>query len=151
MSTVRELALDLAVVKAMADTIKGVEADLKANALQLLDPGDRKHATVDGVDCGTVSVSSPTSRWSVVDDAAFTAWVGKNHPTAMVQVVRDSDRKAILDGIAVSGEVPDGVSERSGASYVSVRLTTAQREALVAAYRSGRVAIPELGPAPDVS
>ena len=142
--TPRDLATRAALVKAMIDVLRDVDAATKTALMDVLDPGDRKHASVDGRDCGTVSVSKGRESWKVTDDAAFTRWVKTHRPDAIVESVRKSDQASILAGIKGDGEVPDGVEPSFGDPYVSVRLTDDQRSELIAAFRSGAARLPEL-------
>ena len=82
--TLRDLVNQTVAAKAVADELGRLIAGNKAKIMRDLDAGDRKHATVAGVDCGTVSVSSPDERFAVGDVAAFTAWVKTHRPDAIV-------------------------------------------------------------------
>lgn len=143
----REVALRLAALKAVKDALTKEEGSSKGALMDDLDPGDRKQAALpDGTKVATVSVSQREAAFKVTDERAFLAWVKEHRPTAIVEAVRESDQKSILEGIATSGEMPDGVElGEPGAPYVSVRQSAEQAEALVAAWRRGEVALPNLG------
>ena len=146
--TLRDLVNQTVAAKAVADELGRLIAGNKAKIMRDLDAGDRKHATVAGVDCGTVSVSSPDERFAVGDVAAFTAWVKTHRPDAIVttESVRSSDQTSILAGIPESGEIPDGVELVVGDPVVSLRMTQPQRAAMLAAVRAGSIGVPELLP-----
>lgn len=142
--TARDAALQAAVMKALGTIVKDVDDRVRRDVMTVLDPGDRKSAVLpDGTKVGTVSVTEGRQGWRVVDDRAFLEWVREHRPHAIVEQVRDSDKRAILDGIRKTGEVPDGVEPTQGAPYVTVRQSDDQAAAVVDAWRSGALDIPD--------
>jgi hypothetical protein len=143
----RTVALKLAALKAVKDHLTSEDALAKGELMDDLDPGDRKTAALpDGTKVGTVTVSQRDAAFKVTDERAFVAWVKEHRPTAIVEAVRESDQKDILERIPDTGEIPDGVElGEPGAPYVSVRQSKDEAEALVAAWRRGEVALPNLG------
>ena len=148
MTTAREAALTAAAVKALQDGIRDARAVADAAVMAALDPGDRKNAVLpDGTKVGTVSVSNQGEPvWRVTDPDAFLRWVKEHRPTAIVEAVRSSDQKSILDAIPDTGELPDGVDLVDGkAPYVSVgKQTDEQRAAIAKAWADGTLEIPDL-------
>lgn len=146
-SGVRQVALKLAAIAAVKKHLTGVDNDAKADLMEHLDAGDRKTAVLpDGTSIGTVSVSKPGDPQVVVTDSRkFLAWVKEHRPTAIIEAVRESDQKSILEAALTDGEVPDGCDLTDGkASYVSVRQTEEQRQAVVTAWRDGSLALPSI-------
>lgn len=146
-SGVRSVALRLAAISAVKKHLTAVDNQAKDELMGHLDPGDRKGAVLpDGTEIGTVYVTKAGGpEVKVVDERAFLAWVKENRPTGIVEYVRDSDRKSILEGALTSGELPDGTEVGDGkASYVGVRQTEPQRQAVVDAWRSGALALPSI-------
>lgn len=161
----RDRLVRLAALKLLTDEIKKtVDAD---KAALFDDVGGRMGGTgavVDGKEIGTVSIaegrdeSGSHAGWVVYDPVAFVKWTKANYPTAVIETVRDSDRKMILASIekwsAEGKDVPDGVKPaQKGDPYVVVNQTAEQRENAVRAYREGRLVLPEMAPqieeAPD--
>lgn len=148
--SLREIGQRLALLKALNDATKtaiertkhefGEEvgwARLSGLAARL--PDESEGATL------SVVVSEEGSP-VVTDDRAFLAWVKRNRPTAIVETVRDSDRKDILAKCVETGELPDGVGISDPKDpYVMVRQTTAQRANTIRAWRErGDLALPDL-------
>jgi hypothetical protein len=146
--TLGDVALDLAAVKAVKEHVEALWAGLRDEAAALLEPGDKKAAKLpDGTTAASVLMTDPkeSSGWQVVDESAFLAWVKEHRPTAVIEQVRVSDRRSILDGIATSGELPDGVDSWSKRlpPHVTVSQTPAQRAAVIHAWQTGALALPE--------
>jgi len=145
-STAREAAVRVAVLKALTDQIKETVAQARADVLKQLGAGDRKNAILpDGTSVGTVTVSVREGKVQayVEDEAAFLAWVTEERPDEIITEVRSSYRRALLDGLAKTGEVVPGVSfSRADDSepYVTVRQTDAQVAAVVCAWQDGSLA-----------
>lgn len=134
MSQARQLALRLAAIKAVKDVVTAAEKAAKAEAADVLDPGDRKNAvTDDGASVGTITYAQPSDALRVVDESAFLAWVKQNRPSAVVESVRESDKTSILTAAQATGELPDGVDLVTRAGYITVRQSPAQVAALMAA------------------
>ena len=145
--SVTELATRLTAIKTAARVLADAERDTKAALLDAVGPGRTVHAWVDGADCGTVSVTKPAPPGlTVTDDAAFLAWCRVNAPHAIVETVRDIDRRAILTHATETGDLPDGVDLASSQSRptVSVRMSGEQREALIDAFETGRLSVADV-------
>lgn len=154
MST-HELATKLAVFKVLSDLIKTQVDDTKAAVTESMEPGDRVTAKLqDGTKIASVTLTDPSARAKVVDEAAFTKWVEANAPSEVVATVRESYRKQLLDAVKSRGapvtengeEIP-GVDVTTTDPYPSVRAASGAQEAIAKAWRDGTVqlgALPEL-------
>lgn len=135
-----DLATRLAAIKAAKTLLDREEKAAKTALLAELGPGDRKHARVDGADCATVSVSGAEPGLTVDDPDAFLAWCKTNTPDAVEERVRDTSKRAIFTAALRSGDMPDGVGlGPDRAPTVTVRMTSDQQDALLGAFRSGRL------------
>lgn len=93
-----------------------------------------------GANLGTVSWTSGRASVKVVDQSAFTAWVKRNHPTEIVETVRDSFTKKLFDEIKTKaepgdetpigpdGEVVPGLRVTHGNPYPSCKPTDEARQ-----------------------
>jgi len=144
--SVDQTVLELAGLKALADHVKGLTDEAKKVLAGQLRRGTISAFVEDGdepVDVGTVVVVPTRFAWDVVDEVAFLKWVKTNRPTAIVESVRSSDQKSILEGVEAAakagGEVPDGVGRVRSTGYVQVKQTADQRDALLEAAADGRL------------
>ena len=146
MSNVNDLAVRLSAIKAVRDHLDTAERATKTALRGLLDAGDRKHARLpNGEDAATITVTAPKDGLRVTDAAAFTAWCKTHHPDAIIEQVRTSDQAAILAAATKTGDMPDGVDYRpAGAPTVTVRMTADQQDALMDAFRNGRIAFADV-------
>lgn len=134
---VNEVAVELSLIKAMKDALAVAEKKAKAELQEVIARGTA-YATVPNLgEVGTVVVTADVAgTWQVVNEAAFLAWVKEHRPGAIVESVRESDKKVILAEVEKLGVLPDGVDLGEGrAGYVTVRQTDVQRDTLVQAYR----------------
>lgn len=146
--TMGDVALDLAAVKAIKDHVTTLWENLREEAAAHLEPGDKKAAKLPDGSTGASILKTdpqPSTAWRVTDESAFLRWVKEHRPTAIVEQVRGSDRASILTGIPVYGEVPDGVTEVDTTARVNVTVTQtpAQRQAVIDAWRSGALILPD--------
>jgi hypothetical protein len=146
--TMGDIALELAGVKAIKEHLTTLWENLRDEAGSHLEPGDKKAAKLPDGSTGASILKTdpkPSTSWKVTDETAFLAWVKEHRPTAIVEQVRSSDTTSILAGIATSGEVPDGVEEVTthGRPTVSVTQTPAQRQAVIDAWRTGVIVLPD--------
>lgn len=81
MTEQRRLTVQLAVIHAVKKAVQETEAAVKDRLKEVMDPGDRKHATLDGHDLGTVTYSTTTTIAKVRDREEFAGWVARAHPT----------------------------------------------------------------------
>lgn len=135
--SVNEVAVELSLIKAMKDSLAVAEKNAKAELQEAVARGTA-YATVPQLgEVGTVVVTADSQgTWQVVDEGAFVAWVKEHRPSAIIESVRESDKKSILADIEKAGVLPDGVDLGEGrAGYVTVKQTPLQRATLVQAYR----------------
>ena len=147
----RELALRLAVHKALTDQLKKVRSQLNEEARREMEPGDRVTAKLpSGEKVGSVTLTQGRVSARVVDERAFTAWVAERFPAEVVQVVRESFTKTVLDAVKRNGgwvdkatgelvQVP-GVAVTEDDPYPSVRLTKDAPQLIAAAWQRGELA-----------
>ena len=132
---------------AIAAHIAKVASQEKRKALKELEeymvPGDTSKPTIRGLQVGAVSVSAPQPRYQVVDEKALVAWLEWNKPDAVHKVPAPwFVATAALDGfIKQTGEVPDGVEVVQGAPRTSVRISTAQEEAIRELISTGDISL----------
>lgn len=140
MSDLKTAARRLAALKVFEDAVKEEKAGTRTAVLdQLLELGVERLGIKmpDGTPLGTVRVSGGKEAARVVDEQAFMGWVRKNAPQELVEIVRDSYRKAVLKAVLSGGEVPDGVELAQGEPYTTVTLTAGAADVVLAAVRSG--------------
>lgn len=149
----RELALRLSAITVIADAAKDAKDRLRDEFAQALNAvgADAAKAALNGTEVAKVSLVSPKPSPTILDEAAFTRWVKENWEHEIVESVRESFQKHVmdsvvnLDGQAIypkTGEVLGFVSFKQRESYVSTRFATGGREVLSDAFASG-----ELSPA----
>lgn len=129
-----------------ADTLNQLKAAKAAMGLKSVDitlPGGTKIGTA------TLPQSKPGVR---VDEDAFVKWVLAEHPTEIVQAVRDSFRKAVLGRLKVVGDEVIDTHGGEPVPWASVRPAAAEptsfsitwvddgRDAVEEAWRSGELA-----------
>jgi hypothetical protein len=150
-SNPRDLALELAVVTLVADMATEYKDNLRSTIATTLDDAgaDSTRAEVDGERIAKVALVQPKARAVVSDEEALTRHVATSRPDEVIQRVRESYRKALLDslvegpdGQAVdpsTGEVVPGVAFRMGSPYISTRFEKTGRDILADAIRNGTV------------
>lgn len=150
MTTARNTARTAAVLKALSDLSAEAYKRAKADVAEHLDVGDRKTATLeDGTKIGTVSYSDGRKTPRVYGDTAFLDYVRQHYPGEIVQTVRPSFIKTLLESGTVTdtgelcdsttGELIPGVEVRNGDPYISVRQDNAAVRAIAAAWQRGEL------------
>lgn len=141
-SAARRAAIAAHIAKAASQEKKKALKELE----EYMEPGDTTKPQVDGLQVGTVSVSAPQPRYQVVDEKALVAWLEWNKPDAVHKVPAPwFTAAAALDGfIKQTGEVPDGVEVVQGDPRISVRISTAQEEAIRELISTGDISILEI-------
>ena len=152
----RELTLQAAVLRVLADEIASRLALVKEAAKQSFDDAGSASAKArlpDGTPVATVTLAGGDGKTAaVVNEAAFLAWMKASHPEEVVEVVRPNAARLILDGCKAAGapvdpatgEVIPGVEVTGSRPYVSVRFTSGGRDAIVDAWQAGQLAGVEL-------
>ena len=141
-SALRRAAIATHIAKVASQEKKKALSELK----EYMAPGDTSKPQVDGLQVGTVSVSAPQPRYQVVDENALVVWLEWNKPDAVHKVPAPwFVATAALDGfIKQTGEVPDGVEVVRGDPRISVRISTAQEEAIRELISTGDISILEI-------
>ena len=130
MSEAGEIAVKLAVLRALKYHIREIETELGVDLLSELDDGDAKAATLDdGTRLGKFTRTRGKRMPTVVNERQFVDWVRKHYPTEITEAVREPFRSNLLDsakeyGVAVdkkTGEVIPGVELRTGNPSISWR------------------------------
>ena len=146
----RELALRLSAITVIADAAKEAKDRLRDEFAQALNAvgADAAKAALNGTEVAKVSLVSPKPSASVLHEQALTNWVKANWETEIVESVRESFRKVVLDkiennnGVAVypeTGEVLDFISFKQRESYVSTRFASGGREVILDAFANGEL------------
>ncbi len=143
MSDLQAAARRVVAAKLIGDVLREEADQARRSTLELMDQlgAERVRVTDEsGANLGSVSVAAGRVSVRVVDEQAFVAWVAKNHPSELVQVVRDSFREKVFasakakaepgDSTAVGpdGEVVPGLEVVHGTPYVTTRPTAEARE-----------------------
>jgi hypothetical protein len=168
--SIKDQAFRVAVLGALKDALGSQYADERGDLLEQLVAAQGELGVKsldvslpDGTKVATVTLTQPSDRVEVVDEAAFTNWVAEHWPTEVVTVtqVRPAFRKALLDSVAIT-TLPDGADQvevlnvvvdvRTGVSVdgvrvrqaskptsFSVRYTPDGRPAIAEAWREGRL------------
>lgn len=143
MSDLQAAARRVAAAKLIGDVLKEEADQARKSTLELMDQlGVERVRVTDesGANLGAVTIAAGRVSVRVVDEQAFVAWVRRNHPSELVQVVRDSFREKVFasakakvepgDSTAVGpdGEVVPGLEVVHGTPYVTARPTAEARE-----------------------
>ena len=124
----------LAVASYLKKAAADVESGLKAELLDVMEPGDRKMATIEGVEVATITRAKLTevAGFVVTDDVALADWCeanGHSDGVRTVRTVHDWKVAELLRKAGETGEVPDGVTyeTRTRGGYISARQTDTQK------------------------
>ena len=96
---IKETSLKLAAVSLIADEAKRVKDQLRQDLQAEMDGigADRVKAELDGETIAYVSTSKPKFKWIIKSDRKFVDWVKANHPSEIVESVRESSIDVLLD------------------------------------------------------
>ena len=168
MTTVKDVALRLAILTALRDLIDAEVLELRHETTEemvdLHDAVGVKALDVtlpDGTPVASVSLSTRQPKLSVTNEATFKAWVEAAHPDETQTIVRPSFQKALLDRCIwedediivdpTTGEFPLGLGMAGGTSH-GIRITYTKdtgRAAIAAAWRAGTIdGLPAIGELP---
>lgn len=138
---IKELSLELAAISLVADQAKKRKDELRAQLKAEMDAigADRVKAEIDGHSIGYVTTTKPRKKLVITGRRYFIQWVKENHPTEIVEEVRESFEKVILDkfkfhdGIAITpdGEAVGWIVEEEGEPYLTTKLSAEGREMLI--------------------
>lgn len=151
----RELAFQLSAITLIADAAKETKDRLRREFAAALDEvgADAAKAVLEGEEIAKVSLVQPKTSVEVTNEKAFTDWVKSNWEYEIVETVRESFRKHILesvqnvDGKALyprTGELLDFIIFSPRDPYISTRFKDGGREALVEALRAGSLSPSEV-------
>ena len=101
----RKAAVAAHVAKVASQEKKRALAELE----EVMAPGDTSRPMIDGLQIGTISVSSPAPKYQVVDEGALVAWLEWNKPDAVHKVPAPwFTSAAALDGfIKQTADLPE--------------------------------------------
>jgi len=143
MSDLQAAARRVVAAKLIGDVLKEEAEQARRSTLELMDQlGVERVRVTDesGANLGAVTIAAGRVSVRVVDERAFVAWVARNYPSELVQVVRDSFKEKVFaavkkhaeqgDPTAVGpdGEVVPGLEVVHGTPYVTARPTADARE-----------------------
>jgi hypothetical protein len=96
---IKETSLKLAAVSLIADEAKRVKDQLRADLKAEMDGigADRVKAELDGETIAFVSTSKPKFKWIIKSERKWIDWVKANHPSEIVESVRESSVDVLLD------------------------------------------------------
>ncbi len=144
----RELAFQLSAITLIADAAKEAKDRLRREFAAALDEvgADAAKAVLEGEEIAKVSLIHPKTSAEVLNDKAFVDWVRSNWEYEIIETVRDSFKKHILESVANvdgkaiyprTGEVLEFISFNSRDPYISTRFKDGGRAALLEAFRAG--------------
>ena len=96
---IKKLSLELAAISLIADAAKKRKDELRSQLQGHMDDigADRVKAELDGETVAYVMTTKPKFKWEVLNERKFVDWVKANHPTEIVESVRESSVDVILD------------------------------------------------------
>ena len=141
----KELARDLAVLKALSERVKAARDTTASVALSEMDVTDRTAAKLpDGTVIGTVSVAAGRVTSKVVDLPALLEHVKATAPSEVVTVeeIRPAYLAKVLAEVKETGEIIPGVDLVEGDPYTVVRLASGAADAVTRAWADGSLPLP---------
>jgi hypothetical protein len=146
---IKKLSLELAAISMIADAAKKRKDELRAQLQVEMDGigADRVKAELDGDVIAYVTTSKPKFKWEVISERKFVEWVKDNHPTEIVETVRESFREVILDkfnyvddaAIDPNGEIVDWLVGHISEPYLVTKFHSDGREKLRDAFVSNSI------------
>lgn len=146
---IKKLSLELAAISMIADAAKKRKDELRAQLQGHMDTigADRVKAELDGETIAYVTTSKPKFKWEVINERKFVDWVAHNHPTEIVESVRESFREVILDkfnyvddmAISPDGEPVDWLVGHISEPYLITKFHSEGREKLRDAFLSNAI------------
>jgi hypothetical protein len=144
----RELAFQLSAITLIADAAKEAKDRLRREFAAALEEvgADAAKAVLEGEEIAKVSLVQPKNSAEVISEKALVEWVKSNWEYEIVESVRDSFRKHILDSVenvdgkAIyprTGEVLEFIHFNTRDPYIATRFKDGGREALLGAFRAG--------------
>ena len=138
--SIKEKSLKLAAVSLIADEAKKMKDKLRAELQEEMDSlgADRVKAELGDEVVAYLTTSKPKFKWEVINERKFVDWVADNHPTEIVESVRESFRDVILDKfnyvddlvIDPNGEPVDWLVGHLSEPYLTTKFHSDGREKL---------------------
>ena len=146
---IKKLSLELAAISMIADAAKKRKDELRAQLQGEMDGigADRVKAELDGEVIAYVTTSKPKFKWEVISERKFVEWVKDNHPSEIIESVRESFREVILDkfnyvddaAIDPNGEIVDWLVGHISEPYLVTKFHSDGREKLRDAFVSNSI------------
>ena len=146
---IKKLSLELAAISLIADAAKKRKDELRAQLQGEMDGigADRVKAELDGETIAYVTTSKPKFKWSIISDRKFIDWVKANHPSEIVESVRESSVDVLLDKfnyvddlvIDPNGEPVDWLVGNTSEPYLVTKFHSDGREKLRDAFLSNAI------------
>ena len=137
---IKKLSLELAAISLIADAAKKRKDELRSQLQGHMDDigADRVKADLDGETVAYVMTTKPKFKWEVLNERKFVDWVKANHPTEIVESVRESSVDVILDkfnyvddmAIDPNGEPVDWLVGNTSEPYLTTKFHSDGREKL---------------------
>ena len=138
--SIKEKSLKLAAVSLIADEAKKMKDKLRAELQEEMDSlgADRVKAELGDEVVAYVTTTKPKFKWEIINERKFVDWVADNHPTEIVESVRESFRDVILDKftylddlvIDPNGEPVDWLVGHLSEPYLTTKFHSDGREKL---------------------
>ena len=138
--SIKEKSLKLAAVSLIADEATKMKDKLRAELQEEMDSlgADRVKAELGDEVVAYVTTTKPKFKWEVINERKFVDWVADNHPTEIVESVRESFRDVILDKftylddlvIDPNGEPVDWLVGHLSEPYLTTKFHSDGREKL---------------------
>lgn len=150
--TLPQDTLRAAVLKALVKVITSSADDGKAALKDVMDALEIDSLAArlpDGTKVANLNRAGGNTSARVTDEGKFLAWVLENRPGEVVQEVRDSYRKHLLEAMdkaralvdPETGEVVPGVEFVPGKDWLTVNFKPGGEDAIKAAWQSGRLSL----------
>ena len=146
---IKKLSLELAAISMIADAAKKRKDELRSQLQGHMDDigADRVKAELDGEVIAYVTTSKPKFKWEILNDRKFMQWVKANHPTEIVESVRESFVDVILEkfnyvddtAIDPNGEPVDWLIGNTSEPYLVTKFHSDGREKLRDAFVSNSI------------
>lgn len=146
---IKKLSLELAAISMIADAAKKRKDELRSQLQGHMDDigADRVKAELDGEVIAYVTTSKPKFKWEILNDRKFIEWVKANHPTEIVESVRESFIDVILEkfnyvddtAIDPNGEPVDWLIGNTSEPYLTTKFHSDGREKLRDAFVSNSI------------
>jgi hypothetical protein len=146
---IKKLSLELAAISMIADAAKKRKDELRAQLQGEMDGigADRVKAELDGETIAYVTTSKPKFKWSILSDRKFIDWVKANHPSEIVESVRESSVDVLLhkfnyvDDLVIdpNGEPVDWLVGNTSEPYLVTKFHSDGREKLRDAFLSNAI------------